>query len=171
MSKKEDLDLRKEFALLARDILHSAEFREMKKYRSHVNTTLYDHCVKVAYLCFKHHKRKNMKMDIAELVRGALLHDFYLYNLHDKTELHKLHWFRHPKSALQNALAKYPSLTKTEMDMIKNHMFPLTPCPPKTKAGWLICFYDKITAVSDRFGEKRREQTRNDFEKRKNNGL
>jgi uncharacterized protein len=42
-----------------------------------------------------------------------------------------------------------------EEDMILRHMFPLTPVPPRTKAGWLLCLYDKIAALSDYFGENR----------------
>ena len=144
----------REFVLLVRDILHSPEFAKMKTYRSHINSTLYRHSVKVAYLCFRHHKRWRMRMDIRELVRGAILHDFYLYDLHGGGSPHRLHWFRHPGVSLQNALSRYPSLTKAQRDMIRNHMFPLTLRPPKTKAGWLVCFYDKVAAISDRFGKK-----------------
>ena len=145
----------REFIILIRDIIHSEEFREMKKYKHHIKGNLFEHSVKVAYLCYKHHKRFGLKTDLSELVRGALLHDYYLYDLHGGNLPHRLHWFRHPKAALENALKKYPSLTSAQKDMIKHHMFPLTPCPPKTKAGWLICFYDKIAAVNDRFGGKR----------------
>ncbi len=150
--KRKKPQAKKEFIALVWDILRSPEFKQMKKYRSHRNSTLYDHSVKVAYLCFKHHKRWGMKMDIAEFVRGALLHDFYLYDLHGDGQAHNFHWFRHPRVSLENALSKYPTLTKAQRDMIKRHMFPLTPYPPRTKAGWLICFYDKVAAVTDRFG-------------------
>lgn len=34
-------------------------------------------------------------------------------------------------------------------------MFPLTPIPPQTKAGWLLCFYDKVAAVSDYLSENK----------------
>lgn len=151
----------KEFLSLVWDILRSDEFKQMKRYRSHINSTLYKHSVKVAYLCFRYHKCHRMKMDAAELVRGALLHDFYLYDLHGDGEPHRLHWFHHPRAALENALLRYPALTEVQRDMIKNHMFPLTPCPPHTKAGWLICFYDKLAAITDRFGQGRAKRTKN----------
>ena len=53
--KKENIGTLKEFILLVRDILHSEEFGKMKSYRHHIRATLYDHSVKVAYLCFKHY--------------------------------------------------------------------------------------------------------------------
>ena len=152
--KREEIQLLKEFVLIVRDILHSEEFREMKKYKHHVKCSLYDHSVKVAFLCFKHHKKFELKTDLADFVRGAMLHDFYLYDLHAEKASHRFHWFKHPKKALGNALQKYPTLTHTQKDMIKHHMFPITPVPPTTKEGWLICLYDKVAAISDRFGKK-----------------
>ena len=145
--------LKKEFNEIAHDILNSNEFLKMKSYKVHVKGSLYDHSVKVAYLCFKHHKRFKMKMDVSELVRGALLHDYYLYDLHGGDKKYRFHWFKHPTKALEMATEKYPMLTKTQRDMIKNHMFPLTLIPPKTKAGWLVCFYDKVAAITDRLGK------------------
>ena len=164
--KTEEIHLLREFIAIVGDILHSEEFGKMKKYRHHVNGSLYDHSIKVAYLCFKHHKRFGLQTDIAEFVRGAILHDFYLYDLHDETVTHKLHWFRHPETALQNAVKRYPVLTPMQKDMIKHHMFPLTPIPPTTSAGWLVCLYDKAAAISDRFGENKWEITKLPFENR-----
>lgn len=150
MTSKQYQDLRK-FLPLVRDVIRSEEFRKMKTYRHHRNGNLFDHSVKVAFLCYRHHRKFHMKSDVQSLVRGALLHDYYLYDLHGDGKPHKKHWFRHPDTALRNALAQYP-LTERQKDMIKHHMFPITVIPPKTPEGWLVCLYDKIAAVSDRFG-------------------
>ena len=150
--------MEKEFMSYIRDIVSSKEFLATKNHRHHINGTVYSHSVKVAYLCYKYHKKHKLNMDIKDLVRGALLHDFYLYNLHGDGKKHRFHWFKHPSKALNNAIKKYPDLTEMQRDMIKHHMFPLTPIPPKTKAGWIICFYDKVAAVSDRFERKNRSQ-------------
>lgn len=156
--KKKDYKLKKEFIMLSRDILRSDEFKQMQKYKSHVNSTLYRHSVKVAYLCFAHCKKRNIRLDFKELVSGALLHDYYLYNLHEKGKHHNLHWIKHPKIALKNATTKYNTLSKVQRDMIKNHMFPLTLSPPKTKAGWLICYYDKVSAIDDLLHSKNKRR-------------
>lgn len=145
----------KEFVILVREIIHSEEFRGMKHYRHHIKGNVYDHSVKTAYLCYKHHRRFGTNINLQEFVRGAILHDFYLYDWHDKDAAHRFHGFTHPRRALENALHKYPDLTRIEQDMILHHMFPLTPVPPTTKAGWLICLYDKVAAVSDYFGENK----------------
>ena len=34
-----------------------------------------------------------------------------------------------------------------EQDIIKHHMFPLTPCPPKTKEGWIVSISDKLCST------------------------
>ena len=125
----------------------------MQQYKHHLNGNTYEHSIKVAYLCYWHYKRHKSKVDPKELIRGALLHDYFLYDRHDKSNPEHIcgliHGFTHSKRALENALKAYPDLTKTEQDMIKRHMFPLTPIPPKTKCGWLVCFYDKVAAIFD----------------------
>ncbi|MBE5755742.1 MAG: HD domain-containing protein [Clostridiales bacterium] len=144
------------FYSIIKDIIRTEEFRKMKNYKHHIKGNLFEHSLKVAFLCYKYHKKKGMKISIEEFVRGALLHDYYLYDLHGDGKKHRFHWFKHPRLALENALKKYPDLTKTQQDMILHHMFPLTLVPPKTKAGWLVCYYDKVAAVNDRFRKRKK---------------
>ena len=160
MIKRNSKMIDREFLSIIKDITRTEEFGRLREHRLHVNGTVYGHSVKVAYLCYKHHKQFGGKMDIKELVTGALLHDYYLYDLHGDGKKHKLHWFRHPKAALDNALERYPTLTRSQRDMIKHHMFPLTPIPPSTRAGWIICLYDKVAAISDRFGKTKHKKTK-----------
>ena len=143
-----------EFYHLVKDITKSKEYQQMKRFRHHVKTSAYSHSIKVAFLCYRHHKRfGTKKIDLYHFVRGALLHDYYLYDWHEKDPAHKFHGFTHPKKALENAENAYPDLTVTEKDMIERHMFPLTPRPPRTRGGWLLCFYDKVATVSDYLGK------------------
>lgn len=147
-----------EFYRLIRDVVKTPAFVGMKQYRHHIKGSVYDHSIKVAYLCYWHHKHFGTKIDLREFVRGALLHDYYLYDWHDMTPGHRLHLFTHPKEALKNALRHYPDLSPRQQDMIRNHMFPITPHTlPRTKAGWLICFYDKVAALGDYFGKNKWE--------------
>lgn len=144
---------KKEFNGLIHNIVHSEEFRRMKQYKHHLVGNTYEHSINVAYLCYRHYKRHKSKVDLNELIRGALLHDYFLYDRHDKSDTEHVrglvHGFMHPSRALANATHAYPDLTKTERDVIKRHMFPLTPIPPKTRCGWLVCFYDKVAAICD----------------------
>ena len=147
----------KEFYALIREIIKSDDFCKMKNCRHHVKKSAFDHSVKVAWLCYCHAKRFGTKTDIKRFVRGALLHDFYLYDRNDKVA-NKHHSVMHPRYALKNAKERYDDLCEFEVDMISNHMFPLTLTPPKTREGWIVCFYDKVAAVGDFFGKNKWKQ-------------
>ena len=147
----------REFYVLIREIIKSDDFCKMKNCRHHIKKSAFDHSVKVAWLCYLHAKRFGTKTDIRLFVRGALLHDFYLYDRKDKTA-NKHHSVTHPRYALKNAKKLYDDLCEFEIDMISHHMFPLTLTPPKTREGWIICFYDKVAAVSDFFGKNKWKQ-------------
>lgn len=145
----------KEFLAIINGVIDSDEFRKMKSYRQHRNGNTYEHSLKVARKCFDFCKTYKIKIDLKKLVRGALLHDFFLYNRHHKERKdYKCvgglrHLFTHPKIALKNAKKRYPTLSYVEEDIIKRHMFPLTVIPPRTKAGWIVCYFDKVVAISD----------------------
>lgn len=66
-----------------------------------------------------------------------------------------MHGVKHPRVALENANLHFSDLTKVEADIIKHHMFPLTLVPPRTRAGWLVCFYDKVATISDLFSKRK----------------
>ena len=78
-----------------------------------------------------------------------MLHDFFLYDWHDKNHP-KLHGFKHPYIALENAKERYDLSTKEE-DIIKKHMFPLTLIPPRYKESYIICLADKICSLLETF--------------------
>ena len=83
-------------------------------------------------------------------LRGALLHDYFLYDWHTPGAAQGLHGLTHPKAALKNAREDF-DLTATEEDIILHHMFPLTPCPPASREGWLVCLADKYCALKETF--------------------
>ena len=83
-----------------------------------------------------------------DLVRGALLHDYFLYDWHDKyhRDIKRLHGFYHPGIALRNAMKEY-ELTKREQDIIKKHMWPLTVIPPLCREAWIVTMADKYCSM------------------------
>ena len=87
-------------------------------------------------------------MDEASLVKGALLHDYFLYDWHENDASHRLHGFRHPGTALRNATRDY-ALNQREKNTIARHMFPLTPIPPQCREAWLVCLADKWCAMEE----------------------
>ena len=81
-------------------------------------------------------------------MRGALLHDYFLYDWHQKDSSHRLHGFRHPKTALGNAQRDY-HLNWKEKNIIARHMFPLIPVPPQCREAWIVCLADKWCALGE----------------------
>ena len=82
------------------------------------------------------------------MVRGALLHDFFMYDWHDPGNLRLMHGFTHAKEALQNAQKEF-ELNDIERDVIKKHMFPLNPAPPRFKETAVLCLADKYCALRE----------------------
>ena len=90
-----------------------------------------------------------------ELVRGALLHDYFLYDWHVKDKTHRLHGFFHPGTALANAQKEYV-LSKREKNIILRHMWPLTPCPPACREAWIVTAADKYCSLRETLFLRRR---------------
>ena len=123
---------------------------ENRKFIQHGSTTLFQHCRNVALLSLKLSRMFHIPVDTKSMVCGALLHDYYLYDWHDKSSCPPLHGYVHPALALANAEKIY-SLNEIEIDIIKHHMFPLTLCPPKTREGLLVSIADKLCSTYETF--------------------
>ena len=93
-------------------------------------------------------ERWQIRLEPKSLVRGALLHDYFLYDWHQKDPSHRLHGFRHPKTALGNAQRDY-YLNWKENNIIARHMFPLIPVPPQCREAWIVCLADKLCALGE----------------------
>lgn len=138
--------LNAEFREISSPILHDEEYQKLKKFTAHGRYSVYDHCFRVALYAYSYAKSKNMNIDYQSLIRGCLLHDFYLYDWHHSHEGHSLHGFRHPYFALKNVKKRF-SLNKKEINMIISHMFPLTFWrPPLSKEAWVLTYSDKRCA-------------------------
>jgi uncharacterized membrane protein len=143
------------------DILHHEEFLKLKDYFHH-NSSIYHHVHDVAY--FSYRISKFLKLDYRSTARGALLHDFFLYDWrnHDVPDLprEKFHGLAHPSIAVANA-KKHFSINDIEADIIKKHMWPLTIVPPKYKESYIVSFADKYLSSREFVSEyKKRAQAR-----------
>lgn len=125
-----------------------SRFKETKKYMQHGKVSVYEHCVRVAYTSCYLAAVLKIPVDRIALVRGALLHDYFLYDWHEKGEDHSLHGFFHPRIAWENAKQDM-SLNGIEKNIILRHMFPLTVVPPQFREAWLVCAADKICAMKE----------------------
>ena len=129
-----------------KEILKNKNFEKEKQFIQHGTITVYEHSINVAILCLKIAKITKIPVDQKSLIRGALLHDYFLYDWHEKDKTHRLHGFTHAKTALKNAEKDY-KLTKIEKNMIYCHMFPLNLRTPKYRESAILCIADKIVAT------------------------
>ena len=131
-----------------KDILDSKSIQIQKQCLQHGKRTVFEHSLAVALMCLTINEFLHLKLNERRLIRGALLHDYFLYDWHVKDKSHRLHGFRHPYFALENARKEY-ELDPVLEDMIVKHMFPLIPIPPKYKESWVLCIADKICASKE----------------------
>ena len=135
------------FYLYASDILENQKVNKLSEYLHHKNVSRLEHSLNVAYksICFV--RKHNLSVDEKSLIRGALLHDFFLYNL--KNERIKNHLVRHPYIAYENAKREF-NLNAIEKDIILKHMWPLTNRIPKYKESLIVCLVDTYYAIKER---------------------
>lgn len=143
----------KTFRTVFQELIQSSKFRRMDTYVQHGGTSTLAHSIAVAYYSFLLAKRLHLRCCEKSLIRGALLHDFFLYDWHKKEEGHSWHGFRHPKIACKNATEAF-ALSAKEQDIICHHMFPLTPAPPKHLEALLVCLVDKVCSLRETFSRK-----------------
>ncbi len=136
-----------EFSALVRGLREHDNFKKLKKFIQHGNVSTYTHSIRVAKRSFDLARRFKLKVNEKELLKGALLHDYFLYDWHVHGD--KLHGYHHPHIALKNAGRDF-GLTKKEKNIIKSHMWPLTLTHiPKSKEAVLVCIADKICSVEE----------------------
>ena len=134
----------------APDILNSENFRRTKEHIQHGNMTVNSHVMNVARYSLALSDRLHIRCHRRELIRGALLHDYFLYDWHTPYEEnpHKLHGFFHPGTALRNAVKEY-RLSVREKDIISKHMWPLTVVPPMCREAWIVTAADKWCSLME----------------------
>lgn len=126
----------------------SKNFLNNKIFIQHGNTTIYEHVISVAEYSLFLVNKYNLKVDKKSLVRGALLHDYFLYDWHIPCKSHRLHGFTHARTSLLNAEKEF-DLTEIEKDIIVKHMFPLNLTPPKYLESWIVTYADKVVSSKE----------------------
>lgn len=161
LSKKEALL----FERISNDIIQKEAFLEMKNYLQHGSISTYEHSLNVSHCSLYLMKRLHLKGDEISLIRGALLHDLFLYDWHEKDETHRWHGFHHPKKAHDNALIHY-EINALEKEIILSHMWPLTfRSFPKRKEAMIVCIADKIVSTMEtiHIQYKREKEKNNEY--------
>lgn len=143
-------DEMKYFKVCKDEVLSCDEVKLMDSFMQHGDISCLEHSIRVAYYSYALAIKLGLNINVKSLIRGALLHDFFLYDWHIKGGRKGLHGFRHPRIALDNANRLF-TLDKIEEDIIIKHMFPLTVIPPKYKESILVCLVDKYCSLGETF--------------------
>ena len=142
------------FNKCAKEVLSLEQVQGMTKYVQHGKTNCLEHSIAVAYYSFLICRRWRLDRGYRSLIRGALLHDFFLYDWRDKDNGRMLHGFTHPADALRNA-SLYFRLNEVERDIIAKHMWPMTIKLPKYRLALIVSVVDKVCATIEFFHSRR----------------
>lgn len=134
------------FIQIASDLVKEGQLQMMNQYIQHGTITTLDHSLMVAYYSLLVVRILHLHADEISLIRGALLHDYFLYDWHEHESWHRFHGFRHPGFALQNARKHY-QLNKIEEEIIRKHMWPLTIIPPTCREAWIVNAVDTFSTI------------------------
>ncbi|MBQ9902071.1 MAG: HD family phosphohydrolase [Clostridia bacterium] len=128
-------------------IIETPQAQSMKTFIQHGHITTYTHVMNVVCMSCLVDERLHAHCDKRSLIRGAFLHDFYLYDWHDPTSNDGLHGFKHPVRALNKAEALF-RLNPKERNIIVSHMWPMTLTRiPKCREAAIVCLSDKLCAL------------------------
>lgn len=147
--KREELE---EIGFYLKPYIQHPEVQRMKNYIAHGNITVLQHAVKVALIAYQLNKKYKLNADLKTLLAGALLHDFYGYDWHEKKlnfNVFQMHGFTHPTAAKDNAVKTF-NISEEIQKVIVCHMWPLTlRSYPSSKEAKIVCIADKICATKE----------------------
>ena len=132
------------------EIIESKEHKRCQKYIQHGDTNVRQHTISVACMAVAIARKTGLKYDYSAMIRGALLHDYFLYDWHKPH--HGLHGYTHASRALENAAADF-AISPIEADVIMKHMWPLNIKPPRYREAVIVTLADKICSVKEVFGK------------------
>ena len=129
----------------AGEIYNTPQLQKLSQFEQHFKINRLQHIRSVAYLSFLISRK--LGLDYVSTARAATMHDLFYYDWREDDVSHKLHGYRHPKTALKNAFYLCGTLNKKEVDIIKKHMWPLTVIPPKYLESFVVTSMDKYCAT------------------------
>lgn len=137
---------RRKVMLFGEDILDSDSIKQEKSFIQHGKTSVFTHSFNVACISIAIAVVLGIKINERHTVRGALLHDYFLYDWHEPS--HGWHGFTHAEAAFRNARRDF-KIGRVESNIIRRHMFPLNITPPKYRESVIVCLADKLSAIAE----------------------
>ena len=138
------------------EVCDTPSYARLKYYVAHADVSVFCHSVTVAKNCYVFALTKKIKCDVRSLVKGALLHDYFLYDWHHLPKF-SFHGFRHAKVACENARRDF-GLNEKEKNIVLSHMFPLNLRSfPKCREAWIVTLMDKKCALKEVFRIKEKQ--------------
>lgn len=153
-SLEQESSVVREYLECVRDLIDHELVRSMKEYIQHSDIDCFEHSLYVSFSSFR--LCKWLGFDYRSAARGAMLHDFFLYDWHQSKPYEGWHGIMHPRIALENGNRHF-QLNKREQDVIRKHMWPLTLTPPRYKEAWMVMLVDKYCALMEifKFGKRK----------------
>ena len=144
------------------DILNSKHHKQTRQDIQHGNMSVRQHEINVARYSLLISEKLGITCNRRALVRGALLHDFFRYDWHDRehSNLLRLHGLYHPGIALKNAEQEF-ELSDVEKEIIRKHMWPLTVVPPLCREAWIVSAADKYCSLMETIRLHRKNDIKN----------
>lgn len=139
-----DIRMERDYLECISDLVNHEKVQSMKNFLQHGRTDCLAHSLYVSY--YSYVLCKKMRFNYQAAARGALLHDFFLYDWHGAIPYEGWHGPKHPQIALQNARACF-CLNELEEEIISRHMWPLTLRPPVSKEAYVVWVIDKYCSV------------------------
>ncbi|MDY5577641.1 MAG: HD family phosphohydrolase [Lachnospiraceae bacterium] len=144
-----------DFYVVMSELIHDPKILQMKNYAQHNSSNTFKHSVHVALTAYRLSKIFHLKIDESSLAKGAMLHDFYLYDARGGQIGAWKHGTGHADTALNNSLKHY-QLTRLEKEIIYCHMWPLNITRvPRSKESLLISMADKYCAAREMMARRK----------------
>ena len=84
-----------------------------------------------------------------QMVEGALCHDIGILDRYDKYDSNRECYRKHPDDSAEIAKTLVDNYDATVDNIIRRHMWPATPIPPKCREGFIITLADKIASIRE----------------------